>query len=244
MEHQTTFSVMFAEKRYSWDESSLWEYLEEGNIPRKWIAFFLDNQNSLYRISEELKKENPKRIYPKINHVFRAFIDPGKIKVVILGQDPYHNGSAVGYCFSVLPGNKINPSLRNIYKELKRDGNKVTEDGVLTHWVDQGCFMLNTALTVETGCADSHTEFWYDFTENVIQWLVSRKDNIAWLLMGSKSQKFQQFIPKHHFTFCTSHPSPFSAHKSYRDIPAFLGSGAFTEINKYLKSNGEKPIKW
>lgn len=98
---------------------TLWEYLEEGNIPKSWSKFFMDNQDKLYSISNQLEKERPERIYPYINQVFRAFIPLEKIKVVVLGQDPYHNGSVVGYCFSVLPGNKVNPSLRICTKNLE-----------------------------------------------------------------------------------------------------------------------------
>lgn len=236
--------LKFVEKKYSWEDMSLWQYLEEGHIPTAWKDFFLNNQKVLYDISEAISKENNKKIYPPIHKVFRAFIPTRKIKVVILGQDPYHNGSAVGYCFSVLPGNSVNPSLRNIYKELKREGFELKEDGVITHWADQGCFLINTALTVKKGCADSHTSFWYDFTENAVKYVADHCENVAWLLMGRKAQKFKQFIPESHLAICTSHPSPFSAHKGYRDVPAFIGSDAFSSINSYLEGKGETSIEW
>jgi uracil-DNA glycosylase len=237
-------SVQFLEKRYSWEEMTLWNFLEEGNIPTSWSQFFIDNQDILYTISKQLHKERPERIYPDVNHVFRAFIPLNKIRVVVLGQDPYHDSSAVGYCFSVLPGNNINPSLRNIYKELKSEGYDVKQDGILTHWVNQGCFMLNTALTVERGCADSHTAIWYDFTEKTIKYVADNCKDIVWLLMGSKAHRFKKFVPKEHLIICTSHPSPFSAHKSSNGIPAFLSSGAFMQINAHLKKYGQKQIKW
>lgn len=237
-------SVKFLEKSYSWEEMTLWEYLEEGNIPKSWSKFFLDNQDKLYSISKQLEEERPERIYPYIHQVFRAFIPLEKIKVVVLGQDPYHNGSAVGYCFSVLPGNKINPSLRNIYKELKQSGYEIKEDGALTHWVDQGCFMINTALTVEKGCPDTHTSIWYDFTESAIKYVADNCKNVVWLLMGSKAHKFKQFIPKEQLAICTSHPSPFSAHRSSATVPSFLGSNAFIEINARLEEDGETQINW
>jgi len=233
---------------------SLFDFLTEGNVPKGWYDFFIEHQDILWNISQALEKEkNDSKsliIYPPPHRVFRAFIHPSKIRVVVMGMDPYHSGkdeydgSAVGYCFSVLPGNSINPSLRNIYKELKRECFEVEEDGVITHWADQGCFLINTALTVEKGRADSHTSFWYDFTESAVKYVAEHCENVVWLLMGSKAQKFQQFIPMSHLTICTSHPSPFSAHKGYRDVPAFLGSGAFLRINSYLEEKGENPIKW
>jgi uracil-DNA glycosylase len=241
---QTSSLVTFSEKSYSWEDMTLQDYIQEGNTPINWENFFSNNEEHLHKISTSLSKENPKKIYPAPNKIFRAFIPLSKIKVVVLGQDPYHNGSAVGYCFSVLPGNKINPSLRNIYKELKQEGFDVKEDGILTHWAEQGCFMLNTALTVEKSYPDSHTVYWYDFTENAIKHIASECKNVVWLLMGSKAHKFQEFIPPSHLTLCTSHPSPFSAHKSYRGIPSFLGSGIFNTMNIYLEEHGIKPIKF
>jgi uracil-DNA glycosylase len=229
---------------YLWEEMTLWEYLKEGNIPSHWKNFFIENQQTLFNISQNLLLKNTQKIYPPINKVFRAFIPLKKIKVVILGQDPYHNGSAVGYCFSVLSGNSINPSLMNIYKELKNEGYDITKDGNLTHWVNQGCFLLNTALTVEKGCPNSHTSYWNDFTANTVKYVVDNCENIVWLLMGSKAQKFKQFISSSHHTICTSHPSPFSAYKGYRDLPAFIGSGVFLKINDYLTKTSRKPIYW
>jgi len=204
----------------------------------------MDNQDKLYSISNQLEKERPERIYPYINQVFRAFIPLEKIKVVVLGQDPYHNGSAVGYCFSVLPWNKVNPSLRNMYKELRGEGYEIKEDGILTQWVDQGCFMINTALTVEKGCPDTHTSFWYDFTESAIKYVADNCKNVVWLLMGAKAHKFKKFIPKEQLSICTSHPSPFSAHRSSATVPSFLGSNAFIEINARLEEDGETQINW
>ena len=237
-------SIQFLEKHYSWQDITLWDFIEEGNSPKSWLQFFIDNQDILYSVSKKLQEEGGDCIYPSINHVFRAFIPLDKIRVVILGQDPYHNGSAVGYCFSVLPGNSINPSLKNIYKELKSEGYDVKEDGILTHWADQGCFMLNTALTVQKGCPDSHTSIWYDFTEKAIKYVADNCKNIIWLLMGSKAHSFKCFVPKEHLTICTSHPSPFSAHRHSNDIPAFLSSGAFMKINIHLKKCGYKQINW
>jgi uracil-DNA glycosylase len=247
------------EKIYSWRDMSLWEYLEEGNIPSNWKNIFLSvgSQNILWNISEYIKEELVRSsnliIYPPINWVFRSFnLNPQNIRVVILGQDPYHsgttefNGSAVGYCFSVRPGSSVNPSLKNIYKELKEEGYSPKEDGDLSHWVKQGCMMLNTALTVEKSCPDSHTEFWHDWIENIIKYIAENCEGVAWLLMGSKAQRFKKIIPKNtlHYVVCTSHPSPFSARRSIGDVPSFLGSGAFRDINDFLLDCGYLDIIW
>jgi len=238
-------SLQFLEEKYDWKSLTLWDYLLEGNYPRSWNNFFLEDnvQRDLHQISEDLKEETDKgiTIYPPLNQVFRAFCCTplDKIKVVVLGMDPYHNpGSAVGLCFSVRPGNKINPSLKNIYKELKNEGYNPTEDGVLTHWTDQ-CLMLNTALTVAKGEADSHTGIWYGFSEKVIKYIAYNYPSIVWLLMGAKALAFKPLLGESK-VIITSHPSPFSAYKGFRDHPAFIGSGAFRKINDKLK----KPIDW
>lgn len=223
--------MIYKNKIYSWKNMSLWDFLHEGNIPLGWTQFFLDNQDILHRISHIINQKKCDIIYPPINRVFRAFIPIKKIKVVIMGMDPYHNGSteydgsAVGLCFSVLPGNKINPSLRNIYKELERDGFNPVINGDLTHLVNQGCFLLNTALSVEKGCPDSHTHIWHNFTENVVKHIAKQTKQIVWILMGSKARVISEFIPDNHLILKTSHPSPFSCTRSSNNIPAFLGSG-------------------
>jgi uracil-DNA glycosylase len=160
-------------------------------------------------------------------------------------MDPYHNGSAVGYCFSVLPGNRINPSLRNMYNELKQEGYFPVENGVITHWADQGCLLLNTALTVEKGSPDTHTGLWKDFTRKVISHVAENTSNVVWMLFGAKALAFENLIKgNNHKVLVTSHPSPFSAHKGFRDYPAFLGSNVFKNANKFLKRKKRKPIKW
>lgn len=238
--------IKILDSSYTWEELSLWDYLQEGNIPRTWEKFFIDNSDILYEISTQLEKENPKKIYPIVYQVFRAFIPLDRVKLCLLGLDPYHNGSAIGLCFSVKPGNSINPSLRNIYKELKQEGYKPCETGDLTHWKSQGCLMLNTALTVMKGCAGSHTALWYEFSERVVKYVAENTKNVSWLLMGSKAHAFKRYITvSNGHSICeTSHPSPFSAHKSYNGIPAFIGSDCFKQINKFLKSSHKKEIKW
>jgi len=236
-----------SEKSWSWKNMTLTEFLSEGNIPYKWKEFFdrKDIRIILEKISAEITRVQYRiPIYPEINRVFRAFeVSLRETKVVILGQDCYHNpGSAVGLCFSVPKGAKINPSLRNIYDELENEGFVTEKNGSLAHWAKQGCLMLNTALTVEQGSPESHLEIWYPFSEKVLEYISENTKNVAWLLMGAKAMEFQDYAKRNgHKAFLTSHPSPFSAHKSCRGSPAFLGSGVFQKINEFL---GERKIMW
>lgn len=224
----------------SWSSINLAQFVEEKNYPAEWAEFFE---------REDVKKDIAKKIisvklvYPPVNRVFRTFSLPiQKIRVVILGMDPYHNpGSATGLCFSIPRGTKLNPSLRNIYEEIgctQRSGN-------LEHWFKQGCFMLNTALTVEEGRPGSHTDIWYDFTRKVIEEISANTHGVAWLLMGAKAIAFKQYIDtSKHGIFQTSHPSPFSAHKSSKDAGAFMKSGVFNNINLFLQKQSLPIIKW
>ena len=244
---QAETKLEFVKEKYDWKTLSLWGFLEEGNIPSGWEEFFMrdDIQRILKIISDKLQKEakEGKTIYPNINKVFRALMPLDKVKVVIIGQDPYPNGSAVGYCFSVLPGNYINPSLKNIYKELKEEGYTPNENGILLDWVKQGCMLLNTALTVIKNSPDTHTMLWYDFTVELIKYINENTKNVVWILMGSKALAFSPLMSNGKY-LVSSHPSPFSAHKGFRNHPAFLGSNLFKDANKILKNNGKSEIKW
>ncbi len=237
--------IQILDEDWSW-ALSLDQYIQEGNFPHNWIDFFKKEeiQEILKKVSQELSSESKDcTIYPRINHVFRAFqLDLSKIRVVFLGMDPYHNGSAIGICFSVLPGNQINPSLMNIYKELENEGYKPKKDGCLMPWVKQGCFMLNTALTVEKGNPDSHTHIWYDFTEKLLDYVANNTKNVAWVLLGAKAEVFKKYTNRNgHKAFISSHPSPLSAFKGFRSYPGFLGSGIFKQVNNFL---GERKISW
>ena len=231
----------FLDEEWSWKTLSLWKYLEEGNIPSHWQEFFFQDkvQQKLQEISKHLEEEKKTSIiYPPINRVFRAFfLNPKKIRVVILGQDPYHNGNAVGLCFSVPTKAGMNPSLVNIYNELESEGYVPKRDGNLQKWADQGVFLINTALTVNKGDAGSHTKYWYSFTEMLVSYLC--ESNIVWLLMGKDAIEFSPLIKKGK-TVSSSHPSPLSAHRPYREHPAFIGSGVFRKVNDFL----EKKIIW
>lgn len=184
-----------------------------------------------------------KTIYPAPQNIFNAFdlcpID--QVKVVIIGQDPYHEpGQAHGLCFSVLPPTKVPPSLVNIYKEIEADlGRKSVTNGDLTYWARQGVLLLNSTLTVQAHMAGSHFgKGWEEFTDSVIR-AISQRDNIVYMLWGSYAQKKAAFVNKEKNLILTSvHPSPLSAYRG------FFGCKHFSRANQYLQQNGKSPIEW
>ncbi len=165
-----------------------------------------------------------------------------RIKVVIIGQDPYHGpGQAHGLCFSVQPGVPTPPSLQNIYKELHRDLNlPIPSHGYLQHWAEQGVLLLNTSLTVEQARAGSHAQAgWGPFTDKVIEVVSQRCENLVFLLWGSHAQSKQKLIDaQKHLVLKSAHPSPLSAYRG------FLGNGHFSRTNKFLEQHGLTPIDW
>ncbi len=191
------------------------------------------------------EREAGKIVYPPAADVFNAFkyTEFADVKVVILGQDPYHGpNQAHGLCFSVLPGVATPPSLVNIYKELQRDipGFEIPAHGYLLSWAQQGILLLNTVLTVEAGKAHSHAKTgWEQFTDRVIAALNEHRDGIVFLLWGSHAQKKGQYIDRNkHHVLMAPHPSPLSAHRG------FLGCGHFSQTNHLLQSDGKPPIDW
>jgi uracil-DNA glycosylase len=186
-----------------------------------------------------------KVIYPPQQEVFNAFklTELGEVKVVILGQDPYHGaGQAHGLCFSVLPGIKPPPSLVNIYKELATDikGFVVPKHGCLQTWAEQGVLLLNTVLTVEQGQAHSHAKLgWETFTDKVIELISQHGEGVVFLLWGSHAQRKGGVIDhdKHH-VLNAPHPSPLSAHRG------FLGCRHFSTCNALLEQQGKQGIDW
>lgn len=184
-------------------------------------------------------------VYPPANDVFNAFKSTtyDNVKVVIIGQDPYHGpNQAHGLCFSVMPGVKSPPSLVNIYKELANDvpGFQIPNHGYLQSWAEQGVLLLNTVLTVEQGQAHSHKHLgWEQFTDRVIQGLSEKSEGIVFLLWGSHAQKKGQTIDRNkHFVLTAPHPSPLSAHRG------FFGCHHFSKTNELLQQQGKKPINW
>jgi uracil-DNA glycosylase len=186
-----------------------------------------------------------KTIYPPSQDVFNAFniTELTKIKVVILGQDPYHGpNQAHGLCFSVLPNVKIPPSLVNIYKELAADisGFTIPQHGFLQSWAEQGVLLLNTVLTVEQAKAHSHAKIgWERFTDRVIQQLSEHCDGLVFLLWGSHAQKKGSVIDTHkHYVLSAPHPSPLSAYRG------FFGCQHFSQTNDLLKQQSKSQINW
>ncbi len=190
------------------------------------------------------QKEQGKVIFPAGEEYFSAFdhtpID--KVKVVILGQDPYHGpGQAHGLCFSVPDGIKPPPSLVNIFKEIESDlGFAPGQSGNLLHWADQGVLLLNSVLTVEQGRAASHQGVgWEEFTDKVIHVLNDQREGIVFMLWGAYAQRKGAFIDQQkHLVLKAPHPSPLSAHRG------FLGCGHFSKANAYLEARGDTPIDW
>jgi uracil-DNA glycosylase len=185
-----------------------------------------------------------KTIYPKGNKIFNAFDKTpfDKVKVVILGQDPYHEpGQAHGLCFSVNDGIALPPSLQNIYQELREDTGIVSPaSGNLERWAEQGVLLLNATLTVQAHRAGSHQQKgWEEFTDAVIHKIAEEKEHIVFILWGSYAQKKGAFIdPFKHLVLKSAHPSPLS---SYR---GFFGSKPFSKTNDYLIKTGQTPIRW
>lgn len=184
-------------------------------------------------------------IYPPEQEVFTAFdLTPfDKLRVVVLGQDPYHGANqAHGLAFSVNPGIPFPPSLQNIFKELEVDipGFQVPFHGDLRPWARQGVFLLNTVLTVEKGRAHAHADWgWEEFSDEVIAQLNEKRDNLVFLLWGAHAQKKGRFIDKNkHLVLTSPHPSPLSAYRG------FFGSAHFSKTNQYLSQHGYEPIDW
>lgn len=189
------------------------------------------------------EKAAGKRIFPKGSDWFRALdlTPPERVRVVILGQDPYHGeGQAHGLCFSVQPGVKVPPSLVNIYKELKSDlGIDLPGHGFLEHWARQGVLLLNNCLTVEMGLAASHKgRGWERFTDAVVAQVNALPDPVVFMLWGSHAQKKAASVDPRHLVLKSVHPSPLSAHGG------FFGSRPFSQANAFLEANGRGAIDW
>ncbi len=212
-----------------------WKDLLKGEFEKEYFI------NLVNFVKQEYKTH---KIYPPAKEIFSAFdlCPVNNVKVVIIGQDPYHGeGQAHGLCFSVKDGVKTPPSLRNIYKELLDDiGKPIPETGNISHWAKQGVLMLNATLTVRAANAGSHQKKgWETFTNAVIEKISQEKNNIVFLLWGAYAQKVGQVIDtsKHHILKST-HPSPLSAHRG------FLGNKHFSKTNTFLKSKNLQEIKW
>ena len=190
------------------------------------------------------QKQAGKTVFPAGGEIFNAFTHTPleQVKVVILGQDPYHGpGQAHGLCFSVRPGVPVPPSLQNIFKEIRDElGYPVPSHGDLTSWADQGVLLLNSVLSVEAGRAASHQgKGWETFTDEVINVVNRERDAVVFMLWGSYAQRKGSIIDRQrHCVLTAPHPSPLSAHRG------FFGCGHFVAANEYLESRGQEPIDW
>lgn len=218
-------------------------------MPEDWklvLADELTSQN-MDNLREFLKQEygSGKSIYPKASQMFNAFnLTPlSNVKVVILGQDPYHGpGQAMGLSFSVPKMIPMPPSLRNIVKEMADDiGTVPPKHGDLTHWAQQGVLLLNASLTVEEGMAGSHQgKGWEQFTDAVIDVVNKQTSNTVFILWGSKAKLKGKFIDtEKHLILSAVHPSPLAANRG-----GFFGSKPFSKANEYLVQHGKKAIDW
>jgi len=194
------------------------------------------------KIQEERSKYN---VYPSPENVLRAFslCDPIDFKVVILGQDPYHTpGMAIGLAFGVpnlLSEKQLPPSLKTIIKEVKQSTGEYNGDNDLTSWAKQGVLLLNTALTVREGEANSHSKLWNDFTKEIISNIDKEFDNLIFMLWGKHAQYYaKQINHAKHYILTAGHPSPLNT----KDV--FIGCNHFNKANEVLKEDGKQQIKW
>lgn len=183
-------------------------------------------------------------VYPPAGQIFNAFdLCPfDKVKVVIIGQDPYHEpGQAHGLCFSVNDGVQFPPSLRNIFKEISDDlGKPVPMSGNLTRWASQGVLLLNATLTVRAGLAGSHQgKGWETFTDAVIRKLSTQREGLVYILWGAYARRKCDFIDRtRNLVLCSAHPSPLSAYNG------FFGNHHFSQANRWLMEHGQSPVEW
>lgn len=218
-------------------------------LPESWNRYLGDEVDAPYMQALKAflrhEKDQRKVIYPASENWFRAFeLTPlESVRVVILGQDPYHGpGQAHGLCFSVRPEVAIPPSLVNIYKELQSDSVafEPVNHGFLESWARQGVLLLNSVLTVERGQAASHRgQGWETFTDRAIEAINEQCDNVVFLLWGSYAQKKAAFVDRtKHLVLHAPHPSPLAAHRG------FFGCQHFSKANEFLTQKGESPINW
>ena len=218
-------------------------------LSEKWREFLKDEisqeyfKNLMKAVVDEYHKSE---CFPPKDQIFNAFnlCSPKDVKVVIIGQDPYHgSGEAHGLCFSVNDSVKIPPSLRNIYKELLSDLDSifVPTSGNLEHWAKQGVLLLNATLSVQKDLANSHKHLdWQKFTDSVIKIISEENENVVFLLWGGFAQKKAKFINEEkHLILKSRHPSPLSANQGKR-----LGNKHFSKVNEYLEEKSQIPIKW
>ena len=211
-----------------------------------WTEILAPIKNTEYftTLWEKVKEEyQTTKCFPPKDQIFRAIeLTPfEEVKVVIIGQDPYHNDNqANGLCFSVSDKVKAPPSLKNIFKELEDDLGRKKTSNELEMWAKQGVLLLNATLTVRAHEANSHKDLgWEQFTDFIIKEISDKKENVVFVLWGAFAQKKAGLIDaSKHFVIQSAHPSPFSVHKG------FFGSRPFSKINQFLEEKGKEPINW
>lgn len=215
-------------------------------IIKSWFSLLQDEFAKDYfkSLQSFLKDEySNKTIFPQEENIFNAlnYVPFDKVKVVIIGQDPYHEpGQAQGLSFSVPQNFPYPPSLVNIFKEIEDDLQmKCQPSGDLTRWAKQGVLLLNSVLTVRKGAANSHKDKgWERLTAKIIELLGKKKEPVVFMLWGSFAQKFESLIEKQHLVLKAPHPSPLSAYRG------FFGCKHFSKCNEFLQKNGQTPIDW
>lgn len=222
-------------------------------LDKSWQEYFSGQlsqpymQNLLAFVEQEYSQET---IYPPHDQVWSAFklTSLKNVRVVIMGQDPYHGANqANGLAFSVQDNIKIPPSLKNIFKELNRDlGFEIPDSGNLQAWAEQGVLLLNSCLTVREGLPASHgKQGWEQFTQGCIDYLNDHKEKVVFLAWGRFAHDVCAKVDKQkHCVIKTSHPSPLGATKQGKEFDAFLGSGCFSKANAYLEQHQQTPISW
>ncbi|MDD3026859.1 MAG: uracil-DNA glycosylase [Erysipelotrichaceae bacterium] len=209
-------------------------------------TFLEEQKNESYYEDLMIKVElayKSARIYPPREQVFRAFelCDFPDVKVVIIGQDPYHeDGQANGLAFSVNNGTKLPPSLRNIYQELAADLDcEIVDHGDLSHWARQGVLLINNVLTVQQGMANSHFNYgWQEFTARIIKTINGSTHPVVFILWGKNAQKTAKGLDSRHLVIESAHPSPLSAYRG------FFGSRPFSQANEFLRKHNLGEIDW
>lgn len=217
------------------------------NLPSAWKSLLKEEFRKSYfqELSKRVREEYlAGSVFPPPKQVFRAFelSEPKDVKVVILGQDPYHTpGVAHGLAFSTNPDNPVPPSLQNMFKEIEQEfGSTADRNPDLSRWAKQGVLLLNASLTVKAGIANSHANYgWHEFTDAVIKAISDNSEHVVFMLWGAYAQKKQSLIDwDKHCILTSAHPSPLSAHKG------FFGNGHFKQANEYLKQHSRGEIDW
>lgn len=218
------------------------------DIHPSWHSMFESESQKDYfpKINAQICKDKQSglQVFPPKGLTFEAFncTPLDQVKVVILGQDPYHDdGQAHGLCFSVPKGIKVPPSLKNIFKELSTDISnfEIPTHGDLSHWANQGVLLLNTSLSVIAHKANSHSKIgWQNFTDAIIQHLGQQEKPVAFILWGGNARSKSKWILNHHLIIESAHPSPLSVYRG------FWGSKPFSKVNDWLEKNKHTPIDW